>query len=50
VQRAKALLIEQQKLTEDQAYHLIRRVAMNRKTKLAEVAREIISAGTNRMI
>jgi response regulator NasT len=50
VQRAKALLIEQQKLTEDKAYHLIRRVAMNRKIKLAEVAREIISAGTSRMI
>lgn len=49
VQRAKVLLMEQQKLTEDQAYHLIRRVAMNRKNKLADVAREILSAGKRRV-
>ena len=44
VQRAKVLLMEEQKLTEDQAYHLIRRIAMNRKAKLADVAGEIVSA------
>jgi AmiR/NasT family two-component response regulator len=50
VLRAKVWLMEQQKLTEDKAYHLIRRVAINRNTKLANVAREIISGGSNRVI
>jgi response regulator NasT len=50
VQRAKALLMEQQRLNEDQAYHFIRRVAMNRRSKLAEVAREIISASKKNVV
>ena len=44
IQRAKGLVMDHQKLTEDQAHHLLRRIAMNRKIKLADLAREILSA------
>jgi response regulator NasT len=49
-QRAKGLLMEQQKLTEDQAHQLLRRLAMNRKTKLADIAREILSAAQRKSV
>lgn len=43
VERAKSLLMREHRLTEEQAYHLLRRTAMNRKRKLAEVARDLLS-------
>jgi response regulator NasT len=50
INRAKGLIMDQQHLTEDQAYHVIRRAAMNRKVKLADVARDIISACESKTI
>ncbi len=43
VERAKAVLMREHRLTEEQAYHLLRRTAMNRKRKLADVARDLLS-------
>lgn len=41
--RAKALLIKQQGMSEEEAYQAIRKLAMDRGMKLAEAARNVIS-------
>ena len=43
VERAKGALMREHQISEDQAYHLLRRTAMNRKTKLATVARDFLT-------
>ncbi len=43
VDRAKAILMKERNLSEEQAYHLLRRVAMNRKKKLSDVAQDVIA-------
>jgi two-component system, response regulator PdtaR len=45
VERAKGLLMEQRKLTEEQAYTLIKKTSMNIRTPMADVAQAIITAG-----
>lgn len=48
VERAKALVMAHEKLDENAAYHAMRRAAMARGIKLAELAREVIRlAGRN---
>jgi response regulator NasT len=42
VERAKGILMKSRDMTEDQAYEAMRNMAMNRKKKLAEVARMVI--------
>lgn len=42
VERAKRALMKQNNLSEEQAYHAMRRHAMNRKEKLADVARRVL--------
>lgn len=42
IERAKGILMGTQHLTEDQAYQKLRSMAMNRKLKLAEIARRIL--------
>jgi two-component system, response regulator / RNA-binding antiterminator len=44
VERAKGLLMKSRKLDEEAAYALLRKFAMDRKLKLAEVARQVIDA------
>jgi response regulator NasT len=44
IDRAKALVMQAKGIPEDQAYALMRQVAMNGNKKLAEVARSIITA------
>ncbi|UOM33239.1 ANTAR domain-containing response regulator [Acuticoccus sp. I52.16.1] len=44
VDRAKALLMERRGLTERDAYHLLRKAAMNEHRTIGEVARSIITA------
>lgn len=46
VERAKSVLMRDHQLTEEQSYHLLRRTAMNRKRKLADVARDFLSTHT----
>jgi response regulator NasT len=43
VDRAKAILIKTQNFTEDQAYHKLRKLAMDRKITLSEMARNVIA-------
>jgi len=43
VDRAKALLIKQQKMSEEEAYQALRKLAMDRGQKLAEAARNVIA-------
>lgn len=43
VDRAKALLIKSQGYSEDQAYHALRKLAMDRKTSLGEMAKNVIA-------
>lgn len=43
VDRAKAILIKSQGYTEDQAYHALRKLAMDRKVALGEMAKNVIS-------
>lgn len=45
IDRAKAMLMRHSRITEDQAYERLRRTAMNRKLKLADVARALIAVG-----
>lgn len=45
IERAKGLLMEQRKLTEEQAYTLMKKASMNLRKPMAEVARAIILAG-----
>jgi response regulator NasT len=42
IDRAKGLLMQQRKLTEDEAYHLMRRIAMNHGRRVVEVANAIL--------
>ncbi len=42
VERAKGILMKSRGLTEDEAYHALRRMAMNRKKRLGEVAKAVI--------
>jgi response regulator NasT len=42
IERAKGLLMERYKLSEDQAYQKLRSMAMNKKLKLAEIAQRIL--------
>jgi two-component system, response regulator / RNA-binding antiterminator len=44
IDRAKGVLMEQRKLSEDEAYHFMRRMAMNRGKRLSEVAQAILNA------
>ena len=44
IDRAKRLLMDQQKLTEPAAYASLRKRAMNQGVKLAEVAREVVAS------
>jgi response regulator NasT len=42
IDRAKGLLMNSQRLSEDQAYHKLRSMAMNKNMKLAEIAQRIL--------
>ncbi len=44
VERAKAILMQQRRLPEEEAYALLRRTAMDSKLRLSEVARSVITA------
>jgi len=44
VERAKGILMERRGLSEDDAYHLLRKTAMENGQKLCEVARTLIDA------
>lgn len=43
ISRAKGVLMDKRKLSEDAAYHFLRRMAMNRKRRMGEVARDVIA-------
>ena len=43
VDRAKAILIKSQSYSEDQAYHALRKLAMDRKVSLGEMAKNVIA-------
>jgi len=45
IERAKGLLMEQRKLTEEQAYTLIKKTSMNMRKPMVDVAQAIILAG-----
>ena len=45
IERAKGLLMEQRKLSEEQAYTLIKRTSMNMRKPMADVAQAILLAG-----
>jgi response regulator NasT len=45
IERAKGLLMEQRKLSEEQAYTLIKKTSMNMRKPMADVAQAIILAG-----
>lgn len=44
VEKAKGILMQQKQLPEDEAYQLLRRTAMNRNMRIAELAQQIITA------
>jgi response regulator NasT len=44
IERAKGILMKSRHLAEDEAFRLLRKTAMDRKMRLADVAREIVSA------
>ena len=44
IDRAKGILMKAKKLTEEEAYALLRRTAMNENKKIAEVAQSVITA------
>jgi two-component system, response regulator / RNA-binding antiterminator len=44
IERAKGILMKAKKLTEDQAYVLLRKTAMNEKKKIAEIAQSVVTA------
>ena len=46
VDQAKAILMKQRKLSEEEAYVLLRRTAMNQNRKIAELARSLVAAAT----
>lgn len=43
ITEAKQLLIKQKNISEDEAYHAIRKLAMNQGKRMADVARDVIS-------
>jgi AmiR/NasT family two-component response regulator len=45
IERAKGLLMEQRKVSEEQAYSLIKRTSMNMRKPMADVAQAILVAG-----
>jgi response regulator NasT len=45
IERAKGLLMDQRKLTEEQAYSLIKKASMNMRKPMADVAQAILVAG-----
>lgn len=44
IDRAKGILMQAKNLTEDEAYALLRKTAMNEKRKIAEIAQSVITA------
>lgn len=44
IERAKGILMKSRRLAEDEAFHLLRKMAMDRKVRLVEVAREVVTA------
>ena len=44
IDRAKGILMSAKKLTEDEAYALMRKTAMKEKKKIAEIAQSVITA------
>jgi response regulator NasT len=44
IERAKGILMKSRRLPEDAAFRLLRKMAMDRKVRLAEVAREVVAA------
>lgn len=46
VEKAKGILMRQKGLSEEQAYHALRRAAMDRNQRLAEVAKSLIMASS----
>jgi response regulator NasT len=42
IERAKGLLMERHRMTEDQAYQKLRSMAMNKNLKLSEIAQRIL--------
>jgi two-component system, response regulator / RNA-binding antiterminator len=44
IERAKGILMQQRKVPEDQAYRLMRKMAMERNMRLADLARSMIAA------
>jgi response regulator NasT len=42
IERAKGILMDRHHVSEDEAYHRLRRTAMDRNLKLAEVARQVV--------
>lgn len=45
IERAKGLLMEQRKLSEEQAYTFIKRTSMDKRKPMADVAQAILLAG-----
>ena len=45
IDRAKGLLMKAKNLSEEQAYALMRKTAMNENKKIADVAQSVITAG-----
>jgi len=44
IERAKGILMKSRRLAEDEAFRLLRKMAMDRKRRLADVAREVVAA------
>ncbi len=44
IERAKGILMKSKGITEEEAYGLLRRTAMNEKTRLADIARSVVTA------
>ena len=44
VERAKGLLMQSRHVTEDEAYHALRKLAMAKKQRLADVAQQLIDS------
>jgi AmiR/NasT family two-component response regulator len=47
IQRAKLILIEQHKLTEQQAHHQLQKLAMDRQEPLADIATQVVQMMSN---
>lgn len=44
IERAKGILMQQQNLSEEEAYRLMRRTAMSQKRKLFDIAQSVVTA------